>query len=65
MGDGFEGENDDFHRYLDEVVKTTVGRKHHLRKRAACRGVKLALKIAPMNVFERQRPFYGPHVPAK
>ena len=30
-----------------------------------CQTGAMALKIAPMNVFERQRPFYGRHVPAK
>ena len=30
-----------------------------------CQTGAMALKIAPINVFERQRPFYGRHVPAK
>ena len=30
-----------------------------------CQTGAMALKIAPMNVFERQRPFYGHQVPAK
>ena len=29
-----------------------------------CQTGAMALKIAPMNVFERQRSFYGRHVPA-
>ena len=42
-----------------------LGKRRLQQRDLGCPTGAMALKIAPMNVFERQRPFYGRQVPVK